>query len=331
MSEEILEECALVLLTIGEDQASEVLRHLTPSEVQRIGAAMTKVGTTSRDRVQGVLARFCTDLDKEFAVAQNTEDYVRAVMMKALGDDRAGLVLDRILQGSDASGIESLKWMDANSVAELVRNEHPQIIASILVHLEADQTSAVLTQFSDTLRNDVVMRIATLDGIQPAALRELNDVLLDLLSGSSSVKRTRMGGIKAAAAIINQLGGGVDQALLDNLREQDPELAQRSSDQMFTFENLLDVDDRGIQMLLREIESETLITALKGASEELCTKVFKNMSQRAAGTMKDDLDAKGPVRIVDVEIAQKEILTAARRLADEGQIVLSARGEGGFV
>jgi flagellar motor switch protein FliG len=216
-------------------------------------------------------------------------------------------------------------------VAELVRNEHPQIIASILVHLEADLASAVLGHFSEALRNDVIVRIATLDGIQPAALRELNDVLLNLLSGSGTVKKTKMGGIRTAADIINHLHGGIDQSVLENLREQDSDLAQKIIDQMFTFENLLDVDDRGIQMLLREIEAETLITALKGASEALRAKIFKNMSQRAASTLKDDLEAKGPVRVADVEHAQKEILKAARRLADDGQLVLSAKGEGGFV
>jgi flagellar motor switch protein FliG len=331
MSEDVLQECALVLLTIGEDEASEVLRHLSPSEVQKIGAAMTKVTGTTRERAQTVLERFCTELEHEFAVAQNSEEYVRKVMLKALGDDRAGIVLDRILQGTDASGIESLKWMDAPSVAELVRNEHPQIIASILVHLEADLASAVLGHFSEALRNDVIVRIATLDGIQPAALRELNDVLLNLLSGSGTVKKTKMGGIRTAADIINHLHGGIDQSVLENLREQDSDLAQKIIDQMFTFENLLDVDDRGIQMLLREIEAETLITALKGASEALRAKIFKNMSQRAASTLKDDLEAKGPVRVADVEHAQKEILKAARRLADDGQLVLSAKGEGGFV
>lgn len=331
MSDDAFEECALVLLTLGEDEASSVLRYMSPSEVQKLGVAMTKVSSSAREKVHTILEHFCADVEKQFAVSQDTDEYVRNVLMKALGDDKAGLVLDRILSGTDASGIESLKWMDAASVAELIRNEHPQIIASILAHLEPDQASHVLAQFTDRLRNDTLIRIATLDGIQPAALRELNDVLLNLLSGTDSVKKSKMGGIRVAADILNYLGSNLEQTVVDSIREQDPDLAQKIIDEMFTFENLNDVDDRGIQMLLREVESETLIVALKGGSETVRNKVFKNMSQRAAGTLREDLESKGPVRIADVENAQKEILKAARRLADEGQIVLAAKGEGGFV
>jgi len=235
------------------------------------------------------------------------------------------------LQGGDTSGIEGLKWMDSPEVAELIKNEHPQIIATILVHLERDQACEILGFFSDRLRNDVLLRIATLDGIQPAALRELNDVLTKLLSSASHVKKSPMGGIRAAAEILNFMPTAQEATVIEGVKAHDPDLAQKILDQMFVFDNLLDVDDRGIQLLLREIQSESLVVALKGVAEVLREKIFKNMSQRAAETLKEDLEAKGPVRVSEVEAAQKEILKVARRLADEGQIALGGGGEDSFV
>ncbi len=253
------------------------------------------------------------------------------MLQRALGEDKAGLLIERILQGGDVSGIESLKWMDAQSVAELIRNEHPQIIASILVHLERDQASAILMQFADRLRNDVMLRISTLDGIQPNALRELNDVLTRVLAGGEKLKRKKLGGTKAAAEIMNFFGGSNETAVLDAIREHDADLAQRIADQMFTFEDLARLDDRAIQLTLREVQNESLIIALKGADAELRERIFRNMSQRAAETMREDLESKGPVRLSEVEAEQKEILKTVRRLADEGQIALNAGGEDAFV
>jgi flagellar motor switch protein FliG len=261
----------------------------------------------------------------------NSDEYIRNVLTKALGVDKAGLLLDRILQGNDASGIEGLKWMDAPSVAELIKNEHPQIIASILAHLERDHASSILSNFPERTRNEVVLRIATLDGIQPNALRELNDVLTKLLSGGGRVKKTTMGGVRAAAEILNFIGSTNEASVIESVRQYDPELAQQILDEMFVFDNLLDLDDRGIQLLLREIQSESLIIALKGANEELREKIFKNMSQRAGEMLREDLEAKGPVRVSEVEAEQKEILKTVRRLADEGQLVLGGKGEDNFV
>jgi flagellar motor switch protein FliG len=221
--------------------------------------------------------------------------------------------------------------MDAESVAELIKNEHPQIIAAILVHLDADQAAEVLGAFNERLRNDVMLRIATLEGVQPSALRDLNDVLTKLLTGSDNLKKSARGGVDAAAEILNYLGGTVEASVSAHLREADPELAQQIQDKMFVFENLVDLDDRAIQLLLREVQSETLVVALKGTSEELRQKVFKNMSQRAAEMLRDDLDAKGPVRLSEVEAEQREILRIVRRLAEEGQIVLGGKGEEGLV
>ena len=221
--------------------------------------------------------------------------------------------------------------MDSAAVAELIKNEHPQIIATILVHLDRDQASEILGFLAERLRNDVLLRIATLDGIQPTALRELNDVLTKLLSGSNNIKKSPMGGIRTAAEILNFMSSAQETVLIESVKQYDPELAQKILDEMFVFENLLDIDDRSIQLLLREIQSESLIIALKGATEELREKILKNMSQRAAETLKEDLEAKGPVRVSEVEAEQKEILKIVRRLADEGQIVIGGKGEDAFI
>jgi flagellar motor switch protein FliG len=331
MSEIGLTNSAILLLSLGEEEAAEVFKHLAPKEAQKIGQTMTRLGAVTKDRIEEVLGRFHERADQESSIGSNADGYVRSVLTKALGDDKATLLLDRILQGGDASGIESLKWMDPASVAELIRNEHPQIIASILVHLEADHAADIARHFTDRVRNEVVLRIATLDGIQPTALRELNDVLSKMLSGTDNIKKMALGGVGAAANILNFLGASVEGQVLDAVREHDADLAQKIVDEMFVWENLLDIDDKGIQALLREVQSEALILALKGASEAMTEKIFKNMSQRAGELLKDDLEAKGPVRVSEVEAKQKEILKIVRRMAEEGTIVLGGKGDDQFV
>ena len=261
----------------------------------------------------------------------NSDDYIRGVLTKALGDDKAANLIERILQGGDTSGIEGLKWLDSSSVAELIKSEHPQIIATILVHLDRDQASEVLGFFSERLRNDAILRIATLDSIQPSALRELNDVLTKLLAGSNNIKKSALGGARAAAEILNLMPNAVETSAIENIRQHDSDLAQKVLDDMFVFEDVMDIDDRGIQLLLREVQSESLIIALKGTSEEVREKFLKNMSQRAAETLRDDMEMKGPVRVSEVEAEQKEILKLVRRLADEGQLALGAKGEEAYV
>ena len=263
---------------------------------------------------------------------QSDDDQLREMLTKALGDDRANQLLSRMMSGSETAGIESLKWMDAATAADLIKGEHPQIIATILVHLEYDQAGEILKNFDERLRNDVVLRIATLDGVQPAALKELNDALTRMLSGATTVKKAAMGGVRHAAEILNFVGSTAETAVIDNVREYDPELAQKILDEMFVFENLIDIDDRGIQTILREVQSDSLIIALKGAPPELREKVFKNMSSRAAEMLREDLEARGPVRLSEVEAEQKEILKTVRRLAEEGQVMLGGKGgDDGFV
>jgi len=329
-NEDGIMKSAMLLLTLGEDEAAEVLKHLGPREVQKLGAAMATLRSVPRDKVEAVVDEFYEETLRGAPVTAD-EEYIRGMLTKALGDDRAANLISRILQGGDTAGIESLKWMDAATVAELIKNEHPQIIATIMVHLEFDHAGEILKHSTDRLRNDVLLRIATLDGVQPTALQELNDALTRILSGSANIKKTAMGGVRTAAEILNFVGTAHETAIIDNVREYDPDLAQKIIDEMFVFENLIDVDDRGVQLLLREIQSESLILALKGANEAMREKVFKNMSQRAAEMLREDLESKGPVRLSEVEREQKEILKIARRLADEGQIQLGGKGEDEYI
>lgn len=321
-----VEKSAILLISLGEDHAAEVLKLLGPREVQKLGHAMATLKSVPRAKVEAVLDEFHSTAAEQAAMHVDTDSYIRSVLTKALGDDKASNLISRILQGGETNGIEGLKWMDAPTVADLIKNEHPQIIATILVHLEHDHASEILSYFTERLRNDVVLRIATLEGIQPQALKELNDVMLRLLSGSTNLKKTAMGGVRTVAEILNFIGTANETAVIDAIREYDPDLAQKILDEMFVFENLLDLDDRSVQMLLREVQSDSLVLALKGASEPLREKVFKNMSQRAAEMLREDLESKGPVRLSEVEAEQKEILKIVRRLADEGQIVLGGAG-----
>lgn len=322
---------AVLMLALGADEAAEVMKYLGPREVQKLGAAMSTMKAIQSEELVSVLSEFRAETEKNTALGLDSDDYIRDVLTKALGDDKAASLINRILGARDSSGIESLKWMDAQSVADLVRNEHPQIIATILVHLERDQASEVLDHFTERLRNDCVLRIATLDGVQPAALRELNEVLTKLLTGNENLKKKPMGGIRTAAEILNYFSGENETSVMSNLKNYDADMAQKIMDEMFVFENILDIEDRGIQLLLREVQSETLIIALKGATPELREKFFKNMSSRAGEMMREDLESKGPVRLSEVESNQKEILQIIRRLADEGQLTLGGKAEDAYV
>jgi len=331
MDEKGLEDAAILLMSMGEEEAAAVFKHLEPKEVQSLGETIAKLKTITKDRIEEVLDRFKDEAVEMGSLVPDTDEYIKSVLRKALGDDKANLLIDRIIQGSDVTGIESLKWMDAGSVAELLRNEHPQIVAAILVHLDPDQASSVLKSFSDRHRNEVMVRIATLDGIQPSALKDLNEVLSRVLSGGAQVKKSNLGGAKPAAEIINLMGSSLETSVLDYIREADADLAQKIMDNMFTFDDLIKLDDKGFQALLKEVQTESLIIALKGGSPEIREKVFKNMSSRAAETLKEDLESRGPVKLSEVEGEQKELLKIVRRLADEGQITLASGGDDEYV
>jgi flagellar motor switch protein FliG len=321
-----LDDAAILLMSVGEEQAAEVFKFLSPKEVQKLGERMARLKTVPREKIEAVVENFNKAKEEQFSLVGDTDAFVSQVLKRALGDDKADLLLDRILQGRDVSGIESLKWMDPAAIAELLKNEHPQIVASILVHLERDHAAEVLRHLSERMRNDVLLRVATLDGIQPQALAELNEVLSKVLAGGEKLKKATLGGTKATAEMLNFLGTQLESAAVESIREHDSDLAQKILDQMFTFGDLENLDDRGVQALLREVQSESLIVALKGAEPSLRDKIFKNMSTRAAEMLKEDLESKGPVRVSEVEAEQREILKIVRRLADEGQVQLGAGG-----
>jgi len=331
VEEDGLHAGAILLLSLGEECAAEVFRHLTPKEVQRLGERMARLTTVPDEQFADVLNRFAGTVHSQRSLVDDTSEYVSNVLKRALGEDKAGLLIDRIVQGRDVSGIESLKWMDATAVAELVRNEHPQIIASILVHLDRDHASNVLMSLTDRLRNDVVFRIATLDGVQPHAMKELNDVLSKVLAGGERIRKAALGGPKTAAEMLNFFGTSAEGSVLAAIRDVDGELAQKIEDQMFTFNDLMKLDNKGIQLVLREIQGDALVIALKGAEPELREKIFSNMSSRAAETVRDDLESRGPVRLSEVEAQQKEILKLVRRLSEEGQIAIGGSGDESFV
>jgi flagellar motor switch protein FliG len=331
MSDVGYQKSAILLLTLGEAEAASVLKYLEPREVQKISMAMVALKNLTREQITEVFEEFLGIAAEKTTIGMDSNDYIRRMLVQALGDDKAVGLLDRIMQGDDTSGIESLKWMDPAQVAELIGGEHPQIIATILVHLEPELASSILGFFTERIRNDTLLRIATLDSVQPAALRELNDVLTTLLTGEGVGKKHIKGGVRTAAEILNFMGSAQEGAVIETVRSYDADLAQKIIDEMFVFDDLIDVDDRSIQLILREIQSESLIIALKGASEELREKIFKNMSQRAAEMLREDLEAKGPVRISEVEAEQKEILKVVRRLSDEGQIALGGKGDESYV
>ncbi|NKB31538.1 MAG: flagellar motor switch protein FliG [Pseudomonadales bacterium] len=327
MLREPANRAAVLLMSLGEKDAANILKYMGPKEVQRVGTAMSSIANVSRQDVELVFGDFINNFNTQSGLGLGTEDYIRNMLVEALGEDKAGGILDRILVDGNTSGIDSLKWMDPRSVATAIQNEHPQIQAVVLSYLDADRSANILMNFPEKVRLDIVMRIATLESVQPDALKELNAILEKQFSGGGANPATDIGGLKTAAEIMNNLDRSVETELLESLKELDEEMGDQIQDLMFIFDNLKEVDDRGIQALLREISSDLLILSLKAADEELQEKIFGNMSKRAAELLRDDLEAKGPVKISDVEAAQKEILATARRMAEAGDIQLGSSGE----
>jgi flagellar motor switch protein FliG len=319
---------AILLLTLGEQDAAEVLKHLSARDVQAVGTAMATLTNVSREQVEQVLNHLNDDMGRQTSLGVGTEEYIRKMLVSALGETKAGSLIDRILLGRSTKGLESLKWMESRAIAEMVGMEHPQIIALVLAHLEPDQAAEVIGYLPARVRSDAVMRIANLDGVQPHALNELDEIMERQFSGTSTkLKSASVGGLKAAADILNAMESSREAELMTAIRGQDSGLGGRIEELMFVFEDLADLDDRSMQTLLREVPSARLITALKGAEPAVRDKIFANMSQRAADMLRDDLEVKGPVKLSEVDAAQKEVLTIARKLADAGQISLSADGD----
>ena len=322
------ERAAIFLLSLGEAEATEVMRHMGAKDVQRIGAAMTQLQNISRNDVSQVLSDFRLSVEGHTSLGVGVDEYLRKVLVGALGEDKARGVIDRILFGRSSKGLEALKWMDPRAVAELIRQEHPQIIAIVLAYLDPDQAAEVLGHFPAPLRADVVLRIATLDGIQPTALHELDEVIEKQFAGrSGGVKTSVIGGVKCAANILNFMDSADEASVVELLTKADEALGTKIQDLMFVFDDIAEIDDRGMQEVLRAVPSDKLLLAIKGADEPLKAKIFKNMSQRAAEMLKDDLEAKGPVRLSEVEAAQKEILAIVRKMSEAGTIQLGGKGE----
>ena len=321
------ERAAILLMSLGEAEAAQVLKHLGAKDVQKVGQAMAALSNVTRERATAVVERFVDELDNQTSLGVGADDYVRRVLVGALGEDKASGLIDRILLGRNSKGLEALKWMETRAVADLVRNEHPQIVAIVLAYLDPDQAADVLAQLPDRMRGDVLMRIARLDGIQPQALRELDEIMEKQFSGGNNLKSSSVGGIKVAANILNLMDSSVETQIIATISESDADLGGKIQDLMFVFDDLADVDDRGVQALLREANNDMLCLALKGADPRVREKFTKNMSKRAAEMLAEDMEAKGPVRLADVEAAQKDILAAARRLAESGEIVLGGKGE----
>ncbi|MEE8320322.1 MAG: flagellar motor switch protein FliG, partial [Gammaproteobacteria bacterium] len=297
------DRAAILLMSLGEEIAADVLRLMGPKQVQKIGIAMANMGdmVMTKDMVEGVYNDFMRSVQGQTSLGMGADEYVRSVLIKSLGEDKAAGVIDRILLGGNAQGLESLKWMNAKAVAELIQNEHPQIIAIVLSYLDGDQSADILTFFPEKLRADLVLRVATLESVQPDAMKELNDTLERQLKGGSGVGSSSIGGIKRAANILNFIESSIESGIMDKIKEVDEDLGQEIQDLMFVFENMIDIDDRGIQAILREISTDVLLLALKAAEEDLKEKIFKNMSKRASEMLRDDLEAKGPVRLSEVE------------------------------
>jgi flagellar motor switch protein FliG len=321
------DRAAILLLSLGEQEAAQVLKHMGAKEVQRVGAAMAHLKHVSREEVSDILTDFSSVVENQTSVGVGVDEFLRKVLVDALGEDKAASVIDRINIGRSSKGLEALKWMDSRAVAELIRHEHPQIIAIVLAYLDPDHSADILKQLPGGLRAEVVMRIASLDGVQPTALSELDDVMEKQFAGKAAGKTSVLGGAKAAANIVNCLDPSQESALMEQITATDQALAARIQDLVFVFDNLLELDDRSMQELLRNVPSDKLLIALKGTDDTLKQKIFKNMSQRAAEMLRDDLEAKGPVRLSEVEAAQKEILATARKLAEAGTIALAGKGE----
>lgn len=326
-----IERAAIFLMSLGEKEAAEVLKHLSAKDLQKVGTAMAEVGSVSRTEVFQVLSAFSSEVDARTSLGVGNDDFVRKTLISALGEDRAGGLIDRILTSRSSKGLDALKWMDAAAIAEMVRLEHPQIAAIILSYLDAEQAAEVITLLPEAARSELLLRIATLDGVQPSVLQELDQIMERQFTGAGQSRKSALGGPKTVADIINLLGPQIESEVMQEISASDAALGNKIQDLIFVFDNLIEVDDRGMQELLRQVTSDKLLVAMKAADETLKEKIFKNMSQRAAEMLREDLSSRGPVKLSDVEAAQKEILGIARKLAEEGSIQLGAKGGDEYV
>lgn len=325
------QKSAILMMLLGEEEASEILKNLGPKEVQHLGSAMYSVQGLDQDTVNRVLDEFLDIIKEQTSLGLGAGNYIRNVLMKALGEDKAQSVLSRITPSSSDRPIEILDWMDARAISELIVDEHPQIIALIISYLDFSMGADVLNLLPDDLQPEIIRRIATLETVQPDALRELEDVMQRKFKANTTLRASQVGGVKAAAKIMNFTNQNMEARIMKNIGKDDKTLMQSIQESMFVFETLILSDDKSLQTLLRNVETELIVLALKGADEALRDKLFSCMSSRAAANIMDEMEALGPVRLAEVQEAQKQIIAVARRLSDEGTIVLAGRGGDDFV
>ena len=321
-----IERAAILLLSMGEENAAEVLKHLEPRQVQKVGMAMSTMSSVSRVKMQTVFVDFVSAIEDQTSLTVDSEEYLRTVLIAALGEEKAIPFIDRILVSDKDSGLNRLKWLDGRLIADVIRNEHPQIIATILIHLDNEQAAEVVSFFSADKRAEVLLRMCNIDTVKPEAISELGKVIEKQLSGQTVGKSSSTGGVKSVADVINFLEGAMEEEVLEKIKDWDEELGEKIRDKMFVFENITDMDDRSVQTLLRDVNSEQLKLALKGTTETTKEKIFSNMSKRAADLLREDIEVQGPVKVTDVEKSQREILAIARNLAEDGKIALGAKG-----
>ena len=321
------ERAAILLMTLGEQEAADVLKHMEPRDVQRVGLAMAELRDVSRDRAEGALDAFVSVVEEQTSLTVGREGYIRNILTNAFGETRAKALLERIVAGDESQGLESLKWMTPTAIATLIENEHPQIIAIVLTCIEEEQAGVVASLLPDKVRTDVLMRVARLTDVQQSALAEIEALIAAKSATEETTRPAKLGGDKTAADILNAMTGKLGPDTLEEITEADAELAERIQEMMFVFDSLMGVDDRGIQSLLREVSNADLSVALKGADPELRDKFFRNMSKRAATLMREDMDASGPVKVSEVEVAQKNIVTSARTMAEAGDLNLGNSGD----
>jgi flagellar motor switch protein FliG len=322
------QRAAVLVLLLGEQQASDIIRYMNPKEVQALGGAMVALSDLSQEVVNAVLDDFVSTLKKQTSLGLGTNEYVEKVLKRALGPDKAASVLSRIMPGQGSKGLDILKWMDARSIAEMIRGEHPQVTAIILSVLDYDVAADVLAFLDPPTRAEIMQRVASLETVQPSAMEELESIMKSQFANNSSAQSSSFGGVKAAAKIMNFAKVDLESSVMAGLTSLDAELTQKIQDNMFTFENLSGVDNRGIQTLMRAVEPDMLMTALKGAADFVQEKFFGNMSTRARAMFMDEMEAKGPLRIADVEEAQKNIMRLAKKMSDAGELMLVGRGDG---
>jgi len=321
------EKAALLLMTLGESEAAEVLKFMEANEVHQLGTAMATLKSVSRNDADRILDVFILDVEDQTALGVDTENYVRKLLGNAFGASKANAFIERIVTGDSAKGLDALKWMSSREVVDIIQDEHPQIIAIVLAYLDSAQAAEVIEKLPEELRSDIVMRVARLTDIQQSALAEIENLIASKSADTGRGGTRKVGGDKVAANIVNSLKPERGEQLLEEIREKNEELSERIQEMMFVFDTLLEVDDRGIQALLREISNDLLVVALKGCDPAISDKILGNMSKRAATLLREDMDAKGPIKLSDVEQSQKEILDVARRLADAGDINLGRGGE----